>query len=210
MTELAKFKDLKVEIQIRTILQHTWAEIEHDLGYKSSNDIPEKIRRNFSRLAGIIELADEEFLRIKQVLYEYSKNAKNEIEKESSDLNIDVVTVASFIENDEDYKKYLDSINLRMPVDYDLNDELPKNILSRIVRISNKFNLRTINELKDIFIKYKDYDYKNYEDDTIVGIGSVSPLISILSVLEKADSLEIDRKTYLNILRATLEEELSH
>lgn len=210
ISELAKFKNLKVEIQIRTILQHTWAEIEHDLGYKSSIDIPQKIRRNFSRLAGIIELADEEFLRIKQVLHEYSNNVKNEIENESTNLNIDVVTVASFIENDEDYKKFLDSISVLMPVRYDLNDEPSKKILSRIVRISKNFNLKTTKKLKDIFIKYKEYEYKDYESGNIVGIGSVSPLIGILSVLEKADSLEIDQNTYLNISQANLEEELSH
>ncbi|EGW37927.1 RelA/SpoT domain-containing protein [Desulfosporosinus sp. OT] len=34
LIEYQRFKDCKLEIQIRSILQHTWAEIEHDLGYK--------------------------------------------------------------------------------------------------------------------------------------------------------------------------------
>ena len=48
-----------MEIQIRTVMQHAWAEIEHDLGYKSKEDIPDKYRRQFSILAGLIELADD-------------------------------------------------------------------------------------------------------------------------------------------------------
>jgi len=33
------------EIQVRTILQHAWAEIEHDIQYKSASVIPAEIRR---------------------------------------------------------------------------------------------------------------------------------------------------------------------
>ena len=49
LTEYQRFSDCKVEIQIRSILQHTWAEIEHDLGYKSKLAIPRDIRRRFSQ-----------------------------------------------------------------------------------------------------------------------------------------------------------------
>lgn len=60
--EYLKYHNLKLEIQISSILQYTWAEIEHDLGYKSQEEIPYDIKRSFSRLAGLLELADEEFL----------------------------------------------------------------------------------------------------------------------------------------------------
>jgi putative GTP pyrophosphokinase len=61
LTEYRRFADLKVEIQIRSILQHTWAEIEHDLGYKNQQSVPKEVRRRFSRLAGLLEIADSEF-----------------------------------------------------------------------------------------------------------------------------------------------------
>ena len=48
LTEYKEFSSLKAEIQIRSILQHTWAEIEHDLGYKSKEAIPRDIRRAFT------------------------------------------------------------------------------------------------------------------------------------------------------------------
>ena len=62
---------LPFEIQIRSILQHTWAEIEHDLGYKFPESVPFSIRRKFSRLAGILELADSEFSSIRKEILEY-------------------------------------------------------------------------------------------------------------------------------------------
>ena len=39
-TEYQGYRGLKCEIQIRSVLQHAWAEIEHDTGYKSEKPIP--------------------------------------------------------------------------------------------------------------------------------------------------------------------------
>lgn len=59
--EYAPFKGLRAEIQVRTILQHAWAEIEHDIQYKSVDVLPSSIRRRFLALAGMIEVGDREF-----------------------------------------------------------------------------------------------------------------------------------------------------
>jgi putative GTP pyrophosphokinase len=61
LLEYNRFKDLVAEIQIRTILQHGWAEIEHDIQYKAVETIPTTIRRRFMSLAGLLEIADREF-----------------------------------------------------------------------------------------------------------------------------------------------------
>ncbi len=61
LPEYSRFKGLTVEIQVRTILQHAWAEIEHDIQYKSVETIPTSIRRRFMTLAGLLEIADREF-----------------------------------------------------------------------------------------------------------------------------------------------------
>lgn len=63
-----KFVNCKIEIQVRSILQHAWAEIEHDLGYKAQPAISSSTRRSFSRLAGLLELADAEFIRLRDEL----------------------------------------------------------------------------------------------------------------------------------------------
>ncbi len=59
--EWRPFAQLKAEIQIRTVLQHAWAEIEHDIQYKSGVAAPPAQRKRFLELAGLIEIADREF-----------------------------------------------------------------------------------------------------------------------------------------------------
>jgi putative GTP pyrophosphokinase len=61
LAEYERFANAVAEVQVRTILQHAWAEIEHDIQYKSSTTIPKEIRRRFMVLAGMLELADREF-----------------------------------------------------------------------------------------------------------------------------------------------------
>jgi len=66
LPEYALFDKMKCEIQVRTILQHAWAEIEHDVVYKSPGVIPFRVRRRFASLAGLLEIADREFESLRQ------------------------------------------------------------------------------------------------------------------------------------------------
>lgn len=61
LPEYERFAGLVAEVQVRTILQHAWAEIEHDIQYKSLETIPVQIGRRFMALAGLLEIADREF-----------------------------------------------------------------------------------------------------------------------------------------------------
>lgn len=54
-------KDVKAEIQVRTILMHAWADIEHKLQYKKKEHIPKNIQRKFYQLSALFEIADEQF-----------------------------------------------------------------------------------------------------------------------------------------------------
>ncbi|SMB91561.1 GTP pyrophosphokinase [Deinococcus hopiensis] len=62
----------RYEVQIRSILQHAWAEIEHDLGYKNPQAVPREVRRRFYRLAGLLEMADEEFMVLHRLSGDYA------------------------------------------------------------------------------------------------------------------------------------------
>ena len=68
--------DLRFELQMRTALQHVWSTIEHDTGYKGDVKIPREYKRQFSRLAGMLELVDDEFSRLRIVLTEYRRQVQ--------------------------------------------------------------------------------------------------------------------------------------
>lgn len=60
----------RASVQVRTVLQHAWAEFEHDIRYKGT--VPEEhgpdLDRRFTLAAGLLELADREFATIRERL----------------------------------------------------------------------------------------------------------------------------------------------
>lgn len=91
--------NLKAEIQIRTNLMHTWAEIEHKLEYKKDDDIPTKFKRKFSRISAKLEEADEQFEELRIEINNYRKEMLHSvmeadlIELENNQINMDTLQV---------------------------------------------------------------------------------------------------------------------
>ncbi|MGD0262411.1 MAG: RyR domain-containing protein [Verrucomicrobiota bacterium] len=65
---------LKAEIQVRTLLEHAWADIAHDLTYKAELKVPDRIQRQFHALAAVVEVADGEFGRLVDILDAFKSN----------------------------------------------------------------------------------------------------------------------------------------
>lgn len=49
------------EIQIRSILDHAWAEIEHETVYKAAIEFPSEVRRRYRAVAGALEVIENAF-----------------------------------------------------------------------------------------------------------------------------------------------------
>lgn len=67
-----RFKFLKCEVQVRTILQHAWAETAHDIFYKRASDSShtveeEQAQRLFNAMAATLELLDDRLIKQKKI-----------------------------------------------------------------------------------------------------------------------------------------------
>jgi hypothetical protein len=79
----------QAQIQIRTVLQHAWAEFEHDIRYKGTipdEHVPDFDRR-FTLAAGLLELADREFSTIRDRLQEGMTEPAAEAEDDDPRIN---------------------------------------------------------------------------------------------------------------------------
>lgn len=89
---------IRFEVQMRSTLQHVWAAMEHDLGYKSEIETPPEYMRMYGRLAGMLELADEEFSRIRISIAAYRRRMESLIQAgELSEVLLDGDTFNSYI-----------------------------------------------------------------------------------------------------------------
>ena len=92
----------KFEIQIRTILQHAWSAINHDIGYKSDFGVPREVRRQFARLAGLLELADDEFVRARDNMVEYTEDIRRRIiTDDADDVSINMISLSEYVRNNQ-------------------------------------------------------------------------------------------------------------
>ncbi len=87
----------QAQIQIRTVLQHAWAEFEHDIRYKGTipdEHVPDFDRR-FTLAAGLLELADREFSTIRDRLRDGM--AETATDAEDDDPRINPRELAAFL-----------------------------------------------------------------------------------------------------------------
>ena len=100
----------RFEIQMRTVLQHAWANMNHDTGYKSGVEIPKVYLRNLSRLAGMLELVDEQFSLIRSELTDYRRRVRALVASGNlDDAPLDGDTFRSFLD-----LKPFDALNRRI------------------------------------------------------------------------------------------------
>jgi predicted RNase H-like nuclease/ppGpp synthetase/RelA/SpoT-type nucleotidyltranferase len=90
----------RAQVQVRTVLQHAWAEFEHAIRYKGT--IPEEhapdLDRRFTLAAGLLELADREFSMIRDRLQQAAVTDRR-TEPDVTDPRIAAQDLATFLAN---------------------------------------------------------------------------------------------------------------
>lgn len=163
LPEYNKFKGLYFEIQIRTILQHAWAEIEHDKNYKFSGKLDYKIQRRFKILAGLLELADREFDSLAAEIDKIAVHVEEATRTGELDIEINSTTLKSYLLTrfDELFKK---GLNPNFPTTQSEN---------QILQELTDFGIKTLQDLNQIVPK-------DYEANRIkVGIDTRQNLVVI-------------------------------
>jgi putative GTP pyrophosphokinase len=95
--------DIPFEIQVRTISMDAWANISHYLDYKTDNDVPAELRKDFNAISGLFYVADTHF----EMFYKNSQQNKIEIEEKVNHILVDSATEENEEINFDSLKFYL-------------------------------------------------------------------------------------------------------
>ena len=145
---------IRFEVQMRTVLQHAWANMNHDIGYKSGVEIPTVYLRNLSRLAGMLELVDDEFSRIRRELSDYRRNVQKLVASGNlSDVPLDGDSFKSYLQIGpfDALSKRIASINQAEIQPVDLSNFLP---------VFKALGFKTLGDIANLVKDYSDAAYQ--------------------------------------------------
>lgn len=152
LLEYSSYGEQKFEFQIRTILQHSWAEIEHDLGYKGEFEIPSTAKRTFYRVAALLEQADIEFVKLKSTIAEYETSLSQDIKTNPSQIEINKASLTSFMSQNDNVIIFEDDVfvgecNLVI-IDFDIERFAHDKLINRI----KKLGINNIKQLEEFYL----------------------------------------------------------
>ena len=145
--------DFRFELQLRTTLQHAWAAINHDTGYKSGIEIPREYMRRMNRLAGILEMADAEFSRIRTELTDYRRRVQTLVQNgKLDDVLLDGDTFRSYLQLGT-----LDILNKRIAA---INQaEIQDAPFAQYLHVLTALNCNTLGDVDRLIKRYEEDAY---------------------------------------------------
>lgn len=133
-------KDIKFEIQIRTMAMDAWANISHYLDYKTDKDIPAELKRDFYALSGLFYVADKHF----EIFYKSKEN------------NIEQITES--IKQEENYHQSIniDTLTAYLHTKMPNRDHCSPDIVSELVNELIIFGYQTLEQIDEMLNKAYD------------------------------------------------------
>lgn len=158
------------EIQIRSLLEHSWAEIEHGVVYKSGVELPDHLRRRFASLAGAAELMEGEFERLSRETRDLVDEALNDMSRaDFGKKRLDAPRATAILEK---FRPMGDSLRFQ-----GIEDPTPAGIQSRIVAGLRRCGVRTAAAFAHAILEPSfQRVVKRFADLEVVGVSHVSHL----------------------------------
>jgi len=95
-----RFAGLSAEIQVRTVMQHAWAAVDHRIRYKAG-DLPRDLSRRLFRLSALLELADEQFAGLQLASDERSVQYARALDHGDLDVDVDILSLRVMLDRED-------------------------------------------------------------------------------------------------------------
>ena len=122
LPEYAHYAGLVFEVQIRTLLQHAWAEIEHDRNYKLSGVLPAPLERRLHVAAGALEMVDRELNSIANEIDGYKEEVARKAAKGQLQIGINTTSLNEYLKKNYPSIGIVSEVNLTRQVIEELGD----------------------------------------------------------------------------------------
>lgn len=139
LAEYSRFRQFRFEAQIRTVLQHAWAQIEWGRNYKFGGVLPVHLQRRLLLASGALEILDREFAAIAADVDDYSCT-----QKDNPDESINSLVVLSVAE------EIASQANLDLRP-YSPPSEYPHDARSEVIDELQAFGVKTRSDLQRLF-----------------------------------------------------------
>lgn len=131
LPEYAGLGHLPFEIQIRTALQHAWAELSHDNAFKLSGTLPDALQRKLNLHSAMLEIVDGAFQEIFDETEQYRKDLSKKPDQKLYAEDINKISLERYLTRA--FKRH----GAQEPVDIDQS----------VAEQLKKFGLATIGEV---------------------------------------------------------------
>ena len=175
-----KLNDIRIEIQMRTILQHAWASISHDTGYKNDVEVPREILRTLNSLAGLLEIADKEFFNLRNTLDDYRRRVKGVVASgKFDDVELDIESFNAYVQSGafEKLNRRIASIN---------NMEIEEMPFTPFLSTLKKLNFETLGDVDRMLKQYSEEAYqlalRQLNDLDVDIVGSTIGILNLIVV----------------------------
>jgi putative GTP pyrophosphokinase len=140
-TRYDQIKNLVFEVQIRTIAMDAWASASHYLDYKSEEDIPTDLKRDFHALSGLFYVADKHF----EMFFRERQASVKDVQKHSQRTD--------FLEEEIN----LDTLSEYLAKKYPERSEPDAPLISELVKSQHERGLKKLAELAVLLDKKAPY-----------------------------------------------------